>query len=293
MILLTISILLCYIHFAAASSNYNYNVYKYDMAPTFTPDGRILQVEYASAAAELSLPIVAMQVDQETLILLTLKNSQTPQNRIVIIPSSSFQRDAPSPICIAMSGVLADSIALMQVGLDEASKRLQQLHTPITVLQLATVMANACQSHCFGGGIRPYGCTLLTCGFNSVGVLVLYQTDPSGALVEVQDPSKEASGGPWLRWLVGGTTTLQRKIRKRLESSLHKLQKKTTSTTTSLLEIVNLVGHTLIKESQKLDQNDKKPGAAPSTVLEVVMMNRKLGCYRLSQSEINTMMARL
>lgn len=297
--LLAISLLISYIYSASASStNYNYNVYRYDMAPTFTPDGRILQVEYASAAAELSLPIVALQVDKETLVLLTLKNSRTPQNRIILLPPLGVQGDndgVPYPIVgVAMSGVLADSIALIQVGLKEASKRLQQLHTPITVLQLATAMANACQSHCFGGGIRPYGCTLLTCGFNTLGDLVLYQTDPSGALLEVRDndPSRGASSsssGPFLRWMTGGSTTVQRKIRKRLESSLHKLPR-----TTTLLETLTQVGHTLIKETQKLDPSgEKKQGATPSTILEVVVMNRKLGCYRLSQSDIDSMTARI
>ncbi len=281
-----IVVLVCCIGFATASSNYNYNVYNYDMAPTFTPDGRLLQVEYASAAAELSSPIVALQVDNETLVLLTLKNTRTPQNRIIVLPTRGDGRHtkAQSPVCIAMSGVLPDSISLIQVGLKEASKKYKQLHTPITVLQIATSIANACQSHSFGGGIRPYGCTLLTCGYTSSGDLVLYQTDPSGALLEANLPSNGQK--PLIRWMVGGNASLQRKIRKRLDSTLYKLKE-----STALLDVVALVGRTLMKETQKQAQGDNSDGSTGTITLEVVVMNRKLGCYKLAKSEIDSMIA--
>jgi hypothetical protein len=39
-------------------ANQNYNAYNYDMTtPLFTPDGRLLQVEYASRAATHSSPV--------------------------------------------------------------------------------------------------------------------------------------------------------------------------------------------------------------------------------------------
>jgi 20S proteasome subunit alpha 2 len=281
----------------SASTNYNYNAYKYDMAPTFTPDGRLLQVEYASTAAELSTPIVALQIDNETLVLMTLKSATTPQNRIIVLPTRGDGKGKEvhsSHVCIAMSGVLADSISLIQVGLKEASEHYKQFHAPTTALRLATSMANACQSHCFGGGIRPYGCTLLACGFTSSGELALYQTDPSGAILEATIPGSTPSSprrGPFLRWLTGGSTSLQRKLRKQLDSHLYKPKE-----TPPMMDMLAFVGRTLLKETQK--QAGKGGMGGKDTPLdtisfEVVVMNRKLGCYRLSRSQIRAIMEKL
>jgi 20S proteasome subunit alpha 2 len=274
------------LQFPNALASTNYNVYNYDVAPTFTPDGRLLQVEYASVASELSAPLLAIQAEDETLILMTVKNVNTPQNRIVIVPvHSDGKRQEASRICVAMSGVLADSIALIQVGLKETSEQYRRYRTPMSVLQLAIAMANACQSHSFGGGIRPFGCTLLTCGFSSTGSLCMYQTDPSGAIMEAPATGAPPST-PCIRWVVGGNSAVQRKVRKRLDASLSKSKKGS-----SISALVASVGKVLLKETQK-EQGDGG-SADPSqgyTSLEVVVINRKLGCYRLSNAQISSIM---
>lgn len=272
----------------SSSTNYNYNAYNYDMAQTFTPDGRLLQVEYASSAAELSTPIVAVQIDNETLVLMTIKSTTSPQNRIVVLPNH-YPNDGgrrhvkSSNMCVAMSGVLADSISLLQVGLGEASEQHRRYHAPMTVLKFAMSMANACQRHSFGGGIRPYGCTLLTCGFTSTGELVLYQTDPSGAILEATAPST-MERGPFLRWIVGGSTSVQRRFRKKVDSGLQKLYGKKTL---PLLDVLALVGKALLKETQKEANKDAAgSGDSGQMTFEVVILNGKLGCYRLTKSQI-------
>jgi 20S proteasome alpha/beta subunit len=309
-IVASLTILFCCGPSASASTNYNYNAYKYDMAPTFTPDGRLLQVEYASTAAELSTPIVALQFDNETLVLMTLKSPTTPQNRIIVLPArgdgkdegNSHSSSSSHVVCIAMSGVLADSISLIQVGLKEASEHYKQFHAPTTALRLATSMANACQSHCFGGGIRPYGCTLLACGFSSSGELVLYQTDPSGAILEATIPAAASSSStpfalrraPFLRWLTGGSTSLQQKIRKQLDSQLYRSSK---GNSPPLLDMLAFVGRTLLKETQKQKGGGgvggKDAAALGAMSFEVIVMNRKLGCYRLSRNQIRSIMEKL
>jgi len=268
--------------YANASANYNYNVYNYDMAPTFTPDGRLLQVEYASVASELSAPVLVVQANDSTLILMTIKNSNSPQNRIIIVPvRGDGKRQEASRMCVAMSGVLADSLCLIQVGLKEASEQYRLCRSPMTVLQLATAMANACQSHSFGGGIRPFGCTLLTCGFSSTGHFNMYQIDPSGAMMEARGAD---SSKPCIQWVVGGSSTVQRKVRKRLHSSLSKFTKDS-----SIAELLAFAGKVLLKESLKESGNgDGTSGSLGS--LEIVVINRKLGCYRLSNSQISALM---
>jgi len=288
------------------ASTTNYNVYNYDMAPTFTPDGRLLQVEYASVASESSAPILAIQVDDDTLILMTIKNSNSPQNRIVILPiwgedgKRQSRQQIQGRVCIAMSGVLADSLCLIQVGLKEASEQYRKYRSPMTTLQVATAMADACQRHSFGGGIRPFGCTLLTCGFSSPssttngGILSMYQTDPSGAMIDASTSSDTPpTTSPYVRWIVGGSTTIQRKVRKRLDTTLSKWNKESSSSS-SISTLIASVGKAFLKETQKL-QTDGGSGGSDTTTrryttLEVVVMNRKLGCYRLSNKEIGPLL---
>ena len=267
--------------YANAASNYNYNVYNYDMAPTFTPDGRLLQVEYASVASELSTPILAVQADESTVILMTIKNSNSPQNRIIVMPvRGDGKRQEPPRMCVAMSGVLADSLCLIQVGLKEASEQYRLYRSPMTVLQLATAMANACQSHSFGGGIRPFGCTLLTCGFSNTGHFNMYQIDPSGAMVEATEAD---ASKPCIRWVVGGSSMVQRKIRKRLDSSLSKFTNES-----AITDLIASAGKVLLKETLK--EKGKGEGSLGFRTLEVVVINRKLGCYRLSNAQISSTM---
>lgn len=260
------------------------------MAPTFTPDGRLLQVEYASTASELSAPIFAVQADEDTLILVTTKHSNTPQNRLIILPVRGDGKEQVAPsICVAMSGVLADSISLIQVALKEASEQHRLFRSPMSPLQLATTVANACQSHSFGGGIRPFGSTLLTCGFSGAGTLCMYQTDPSGAIVDaitaVADTDTTTSS-KIIRWVVGGNPTAQRKLQKRIEASLSKAKR-----SSSLSNMVSLVAKTLLQETRK-QQKETKVGdfTQGSISIEAVIVHRRLGCYRLSNKQINAIL---
>lgn len=288
----------CLIGSVFSNSNYNYNAYNYDMAPTFTPDGRLLQVEYASAASERSNPLIALQLDKETVVVMALKNKASPQNRIVVLPTQDGAgigrpRPAQQTICIGMSGVLGDSLALVQVGLQEGIKHYQSYSKSMTVFQLTRAIADACQKRSFGGGIRPYGATLLICGISPSGEPCLYQTDPSGAIVEASMESSSSSNSDQakttLRWLVGGSPTLQRQLRKRLEAVLSKDNLSTQETLTQ-------VAKTLMKESQKGKVSSSTTGSKgafgsqSSLTVEVVVVNSKLGCQRLTGDALNSML---
>ena len=255
-----------------ASSNINYNVYNYDMTtPQFTPDGRLLQVEYACTAADLSAPLVALHLPSNNTVLMTLRASNT-QNRMVLFDDK----------CIAMSGVLSDSVALLQVVLKEASEHLRRFKKPLTLLQAANSIADACQKHAFGGGIRPFGSTMLVCGYNQ-GDSVVYQTDPSGAIL--QAPPITDTSSPAIRWMVGGNPTLQRQLRKRIESNLSRAQKRTDNSS-NVANTLAIVARTLIKETQKNNKLSTKALEEDKPILEIVILSPTLGCHRLSKDQL-------
>ena len=255
--IITSSFLLPFVSSSSSVNRNNYNVYNYDQTtPQFTPDGRLLQVEYASSAADLSAPLVVLEFftprsirsskstsdtgdddhyleDDESLsypctVLITVpKQPASPQNRIIIIqqpnsddhPDGSLGRNRNLPhrsYCVAMSGILADSLALLQAGIKVATEHSLQYQDFLSMESLVQVLADECQSRVFAGGLRPYGSTLLLCGYNdrimdnnqlrmdgqgdeesnSEGNLrrksfrsLIYQTDPSGGILQHHGPN--------------------------------------------------------------------------------------------------------
>lgn len=264
----------------------------------------MLQVEYASLAAEHSSPLVALLLpmggqqqqqqggndkndeltnrDEQALVLITVKTMASAtstemdqesisvsttsstatttaptvlacHNRLVIVPSPVSSSE---DVVIAMSGVLADCVALLQKMWKESSRHYQQFQTTMSVQQIAQVMADACQTHSFGGGIRPFGATMLVCGMaksasriDSCGTatpttsIQMIQTDPSGAMSKKQPShhhsppqgsrnhrARRSSGNfpkksnrPFLQWIVGGTRAEQRQIQTDLERELSRM----------------------------------------------------------------------
>lgn len=169
---------------SASSSNQNYNAYNYDMTtPQFTPDGRLLQVEYASLAATHSSPCVIWKFkmgtdnnDQVTLIM-TAKSSRKIQNRL--IPLSNDDATATA-VCCCLSGVISDSMALLSIVHQEQDNNRRMYGSALTDLQIANSIAMSCQRHSFGGGLRPYGSSIVIVSWNRI-----LQTDPSGAAITV------------------------------------------------------------------------------------------------------------
>lgn len=300
----------------AAGSSRNYNVYNYDTTmPQFTPDGRLMQVEYASTATELSPPLVIVEctmsssTDDSTpnnaypcLILLTVKKqAMSPQHRIVILQQDGNNGDGERRIvnnknnyrsiteggyCVVMSGCLPDSVALLQVGLQRAAQHTAQYGSDSTMGMAAftRVLADECQSCVMGRGLRPYGSTLVLCGYSNnahnddddvggstsrrddnnnyrrTGLGVIYQTDPSGGILQHNPPSLNDEGTSMVsrtsnlfmgttkhsrdgdgrsdppsshstvtshvRCIVGGSPTLQRLLQKRIEQGLSKFERR-------------------------------------------------------------------
>jgi 20S proteasome alpha/beta subunit len=259
---------------SSSSSSNNYNAYNYDMTtPQFTPDGRLLQVEYASAAADLSSPLVVLQLQNDTLVLLTIKKSNT-QNRMALLQQNS--------VCIAMSGVLADSVALLQAVLQKSSQNFQRYKKELTLLQIANVIADACQQNSFGGGIRPYGSTMLVCGFCQ-NKSVLYQTDPSGAIIEA--PPVEAPNQ--VRWMIGGSQSLQRQLRRKIDQALDRHR----TTDAAIADMIALVSDVLVKETRKLTKGTKEEEDTP-TSLEIVVLSPSLGVQRLTKDQLDAIQQR-
>ena len=254
----------------------NYNVYHYDRTvPQFTPDGRLLQVEYASAAADHSSPVVAMKIDTDLVLLCTTRTQHSHQERLVLITpqasATSTTDQAPThatATVVALSGVLADSLSLLSSVQEERWQTQRQLGPhPFGPPQVARKVADTCQQHAFGGGIRPFGAILLVCGPQS-GSLVLYQTNPSGAIL---DWSELPDG-----FVVVGGVGGSRSLRQRLAA-----YDPNENTAGKIRDILSLV----VEEQQRISPESQ-------LILEAVLVSGEKGILKLTHEQIESLIAK-
>lgn len=232
----------------------------------------------AAVAPSLSSPSTSVY---PCLIFVTIpQQGNAPQQRIVILSQNNERNDSKdnhhdNTVVVALSGMLSDSLALLQAALQQQSQHQQFYHTPFTAGQLVQSLADHCQDRAMGGGIRPYGSKMLVCGFqrsettltsSSMEDLVssyrsvIYQTDPSGGVLSHETNPRENDNGrtgivtSQERCIVGGSPPLQRRIKQSLESALYKLeqQQQTSESSSSSLKQQHEQQHQTVTLAQRI-----------------------------------------
>ena len=123
----------------------------YDRAITvFSPDGRLFQVEYAREAVKRGTTSIGVK---------------------------SSEGGA------ATSGLVADARALVERARVEAQINKITYSEPIRVTSLSKKLCDMLQLYTQNGGVRPFGSALIIGGIYN-GKCKLFETDPSGALIE-------------------------------------------------------------------------------------------------------------
>ncbi|MFH1134403.1 MAG: archaeal proteasome endopeptidase complex subunit alpha [Nanoarchaeota archaeon] len=148
----------------------------YDRAITmFSPDGRLLQVEYAKKTVRQGSTAIGM-VCKDGVLLVTDK-------RIVdtlVVPEAVekiFQID--EHIAATASGILSDARVLIERAQIKAQQHRVTYDSPIDTLTVVKDMCNLKQLCTQSGGLRPFGVSLLVAGVDN-GKPKLFETDPTG-----------------------------------------------------------------------------------------------------------------
>jgi proteasome alpha subunit len=148
----------------------------YDRAITmFSPDGRLLQVEYAKKTVKQGSTAISM-VCEDGILFVTDK-------RIIdglIVPSSVekiWQID--EHVGVTASGILSDARVLIERSQVKAQQHRVTYDTMIDVLSVVKDICELKQICTQSGGLRPFGVSLLVGGIDNEGP-VLYETDPTG-----------------------------------------------------------------------------------------------------------------
>ncbi|PIY60406.1 proteasome subunit alpha, partial [Candidatus Woesearchaeota archaeon CG_4_10_14_0_8_um_filter_47_5] len=153
-----------------------HQVMGYDRAITmFSPDGRLLQVEYAKKTVRQGSTAMGM-VCKDGVLLVTDK-------RIVdslVVPESVekiFQIDYH--IAATASGILSDARVLVDRAQVKAQQHRVTYDVPIDILTVVKSICDLKQICTQSGGLRPFGVSLLITGIDEQGCK-LFETDPTG-----------------------------------------------------------------------------------------------------------------
>ncbi len=146
---------------------------------TFSPEGRLFQVEYAIEAIKLGSTAIAI-LTQEGIVLAVERRTQSP----LMIPSSMDKiMEIDSHVACAVSGLTADAQSMVEHGRVQAQNHFFTYNESMPVRSLTQSLCALSAN--FGTDdedsmSRPFGVALLVAGHDVDNGYQLYHTDPSG-----------------------------------------------------------------------------------------------------------------
>lgn len=148
----------------------------YDRAITmFSPDGRLLQVEYAKKTVRLGNTAIGMMCKDGVLLV--------ADKRIVdklVVPEAIekiFKID--DHVMATAAGIISDARVLVEQGQIRAQQHRLTYDTPVDVISVVKTICDLKQICTQSGGLRPFGVSLLIAGIDDGGKK-LFETDPTG-----------------------------------------------------------------------------------------------------------------
>ena len=152
----------------------------YDRAITmFSPDGRLLQVEYAKKTVRQGSTALGI-VTKEGIVFMADKRIV---DKLVVPESVEKIFEIDEHIGATASGIISDARLLIEEARVKAQQHRITYDTPIDVLSIVKRIASIKQMFTQSGGLRPFGVSLLIGGIDN-GKPVLFETDPTGIYFE-------------------------------------------------------------------------------------------------------------
>ncbi len=154
----------------------NHQMMGYDRSSTmFSPDGRLLQVEYAKKAVRQGTTSIGLVCKDGVLLL--------ADKRIIekLIVTSSIEKifKVDEHIGASATGYIMDGRVLIERSQLIAQQYKVTYDSPMDILSLVKDIANMKQAYTQFGGARPFGVSILFAGVDDEGPQ-LYVTDVTG-----------------------------------------------------------------------------------------------------------------
>lgn len=142
----------------------------------FSPDGRIIQVEYAREAMRKGTPSVGVKAKKGVVLL------GNRQDRPLLVSTKKIFK-VDTHLGIIFSGYSADGKSLISFARERAQNHRFVYDEPIDVKLITKEIADHMHTFSQYGGARPYGCGLIVGGMDVSGPGLAY-IDPGGTSME-------------------------------------------------------------------------------------------------------------
>lgn len=143
---------------------------------TFSPSGKLVQIEYALAAVAAGGPSVGIKATNGVVLAAEKKQKSILYDDSTIHKIEMITKNSG----LVYSGMGPDCRLLVRRARKIAQQYFLVYHEQIPTSQLVHRIASVMQEYTQSGGVRPFGVSLLMAGWGD-GKPYLFQCDPSGA----------------------------------------------------------------------------------------------------------------
>ncbi|TFY82603.1 hypothetical protein EWM64_g1413 [Hericium alpestre] len=148
----------------------------YDLsASTYSPDGRIFQVEYANKAVENSGTAIGLRVKDGVVLAV----EKLVHSKLLLPGANKRIQTLDRHMGVATAGLLADGRQIANKAMEQASQYAQVRGSPAPLMWLAGQIGNWMHAYTLYGAVRPFGSSVIVGAVDKdgPGLLIL---EPSG-----------------------------------------------------------------------------------------------------------------
>lgn len=148
---------------------------EYDRLNTmFSPEGRLIQVEYARKATKHGSIILGLVCEDGVLMIA----DKIIIDKLIVVDKIEKMFKIDNHIVGAVSGLMSDGRIMIERSQVKAQQHRVTYDSAIDVKEITTYISNISQRYTQFAGVRPFGASLMIMGVDSKARL--YITEPSG-----------------------------------------------------------------------------------------------------------------